>query len=148
MKNFIYKILGFDQALKTAFNQGYNTHKEEINQKKEDEKERKLSMNFPIGEKFMIFSNNPSMKEQNKVLVATVVNYDWMGKELVPVFKDEKTNTTFVSMGVQVRYDEEKYKIFSKLSWDEQWSVVAHNCNGLTKKEAHNLENNRPACAE
>lgn len=145
MKNFIYKLCGFDKALQQAFEIGYKSHQKEVEDKKEVNEIRSLSLNFPIGEKFMIFSNNPAMRGNQKVFIAKVVGYELLGSQMKPLFQDLETQTKFMSMGVQVRYDEEKYKTFSKLSWDEQWNVVAHNCNGLTKQEANNIENNRPA---
>lgn len=105
--------------------------------------DQKVKWNYPLEKKFMIFGNSPS-RFGDQVHLGTVVGYTERHGKIWPLFRGED-GTNFYSFGVHVAFDPIKYEMFNKMTWDERWNAVAHNCAALTKQQARNLEAGRPA---
>lgn len=143
MKKLLIKLLGLQSEINAAYVEGINKQAEHSAASEAASRKRKVELDYPIGKKFMLIGNSPGSTGRD-VLVAKVFEYWTHNGRVEPLFEDDN-GQKFFTFGKAISYDPIKLGMFNKMTWDERWNAVAHNCAAITKQQARNLEAGRPA---
>lgn len=118
MKKLLFKLFlaYFKKELKSQISMALKDHKKQ----QEIESTR---INYPIGKKVIIRSNEP-----NDLVVGTVVGYEQFNTKLLLLIEDCKTKEIIMPLDNQPAiYYKERYDALLKLNWAEQWNVMSKN---------------------
>lgn len=89
------------------------------------EKPSRLQINYPIGTKVILLSNEPySVEEPNKLLIGFVSGVDYIGlseKETL-IFQDIEGNEV-LCLNDPLIWDIDLENALNKLSWNERWNI-------------------------
>lgn len=107
------------------------------------EQMKKLQVNYPIGTKIIVISNEPYQHgDFNEICVGEVLAYDaiTMSGQPVIIYKDERADEEFMSLSEPMYYSQELFDSLSKLTWDERWNIYSRGVSIISKEDAKRKE--------
>lgn len=80
-------------------------------------------INYPIGKKVIVRSNEP-----NDLIIGKVIGYEQIHKKLLLVIEDCKNKKIIMPLdNTPAIYCKERHESLMKLNWAEQWNVMSKN---------------------
>jgi hypothetical protein len=93
-----------------------HVHKELMEKNEED----RVYINYPIGQKVIVRSNEP-----DELVIGDVVDYEVMKNRVFLVVKNDKTGEKTISLNNKPPYwSPDRESALRKLNWCEQWNVM------------------------
>jgi len=95
---------------------------EDEEKRKKDQYDRKNEINYPIGSKVIVRSN-----ESEKLWHGEVVDFEKVGPTSIPIVVETGKKMKWVVFGVVAHYSDARWKALRKLKPSEQWLAMTRH---------------------